>query len=188
MAMATRFEAQAIAPDKIRLTWRDNASIETKYLIYRAFGSPNDDFVLIATVPANTKVFTDTGLNQKTKYRYRIRAATGLNNGPFSREASDTTLKSLQRLPKAPTGLQGTATSNSIHLTWKDNSTDNTSFQIERATSLDGPFVAINTVGADVTTYTDKSLPGGTTFFYRVRARNGTLRSEPSGILSKTTA
>jgi GEVED domain/Secretion system C-terminal sorting domain/Pregnancy-associated plasma protein-A len=58
----------------------------------------------------------------------------------------------------------------------KDNSTNETGFIIERATSINGDFVAIGGIPENATVFTDE-LTGidnitNTTFFYRVRASN----------------
>ncbi|OIN59329.1 fibronectin type III domain-containing protein [Arsenicibacter rosenii] len=66
----------------------------------------------------------------------------------------------------APTNLAGTAPAyNRVVLTWRDNSTGETKFEIERNNFT--TFAKIGEVGANVTTYTDNSVGGGT---YRVRA------------------
>ncbi|MBD3243720.1 MAG: hypothetical protein GF331_24225 [Chitinivibrionales bacterium] len=55
-----------------------------------------------------------------------------------------------------------------VELSWADKSADETGFSIERAAS-GGQFEEIATVGADVTTYIDSGLAGGT-YSYRLRA------------------
>lgn len=89
--------------------------------------------------------------------------------------------------PAAPSGLAATAVSQSeIDLSWTDNSSDETGFEIER--SLDGSsFSPVATVGADVTTYPDTGLSADTTYFYRVRAVNGAGASAFSNTASATT-
>ncbi|HEV2762243.1 MAG TPA: N,N-dimethylformamidase beta subunit family domain-containing protein, partial [Pyrinomonadaceae bacterium] len=73
--------------------------------------------------------------------------------------------------PNAPTALDATAISSSqIKLTWRDNSTGETGFKIERSTSSTGGFVQIATVGRGVTTYTNGGRASRTTYYYRVRA------------------
>jgi len=74
--------------------------------------------------------------------------------------------------PAAPTGLVGTAVSGtSITVTWVDQSTNETSFKIERALGA-GAFSQVATVGANVTTYADSGLAANTAYSYRVRASN----------------
>ncbi|GAB3762217.1 fibronectin type III domain-containing protein [Spirosoma pomorum] len=66
----------------------------------------------------------------------------------------------------APTSLTGTAPAyNQVVLTWKDNSTGETKFEIERNNFT--TFTKIGEVAGNITTYTDNTVGGGT---YRVRA------------------
>jgi len=57
---------------------------------------------------------------------------------------------------------------NEVKLSWKDNSTTETGFEIERST--DGVnFSLLATVAQNVITYTDNTVVAGTTYYYRVR-------------------
>ena len=75
--------------------------------------------------------------------------------------------------PAAPSGLIATAVSSSqIDLSWTDNSSDETTFDIER--SSDGTSFSFHDfVGADTTSYSDTGLTASTTLHYRVSAANG---------------
>jgi hypothetical protein len=88
--------------------------------------------------------------------------------------------------PRAPSNLVATAVGClDIKLSWKDNSTNETGFKIER--SLDGfNFNQINTVGQNVTTYQDHLGTSGLRY-YRVRAYNGAGNSPYSNIASADT-
>ena len=55
----------------------------------------------------------------------------------------------------------------SVDLTWTDSVAD-VAYQVERATTLPGPFVPIGDVTSDLT-FTDSDLNGATRLFYRVR-------------------
>ncbi len=59
-----------------------------------------------------------------------------------------------------------------MNLSWSDNSSNETGFEIERAQGS-GPYVQIFVSGANVTSYQDKSVAPATTYSYRIRARNG---------------
>jgi len=74
--------------------------------------------------------------------------------------------------PAAPSGLSATALSGSaITLTWQDNASDETGFNIER--SGDGiTFAPLATVGANVSSFSDTNLQPVTTYWYRVNAEN----------------
>lgn len=82
----------------------------------------------------------------------------------------------------APSGLTSTSDSDSIDLSWTDNSSNETGFRIERAVSVVGPWNKIGTAAANATTYSDTDVLSGTTYLYRVRAVSGDDVSQPSNI------
>jgi hypothetical protein len=72
--------------------------------------------------------------------------------------------------PNPPSGLTATAISASqINLTWTDNSTDETSFEIHRSTD-NANFSLRASVGANITSYSDTGLSRNTTYYYKVHA------------------
>jgi hypothetical protein len=77
-------------------------------------------------------------------------------------------------LATAPTALTAVNSNTQISttLTWTDNSSAETAFDIQRSTSETTGFVSIGSVLPNVVTYTDNSVVAGTTYFYRVRAAN----------------
>ncbi len=94
---------------------------------------------------------------------------------------------SIAPVPAAPSNLAATPTSTSqINLTWVNNATNQTGFEIDR--SSDGvTFTLLKNVAANVTTYSDTGLSPSTTYFYRVEATNAAGSSLSSNIASATT-
>ena len=87
----------------------------------------------------------------------------------------------------APSDLRTSLTpNNSVNLNWRDNSNDEDRFIIKRSTSANSGFVKIGTTPAGVSTYTDTQVAAGQTYFYRVRARKGTVNSPWSNTSSIT--
>jgi len=89
--------------------------------------------------------------------------------------------------PDAPSSLNATTVSvNQIDLDWLDNAVDELGFYIER--SDDGVnWAALDAVGENVTVYLDITVFPNTTYYYRVRAYNGSGESGYTNVASATT-
>jgi len=177
--------ATTVNASQIKLTWTDNSGIESGFKIERATAS-GGPFTQIATVGANVKSYTSTGLKALTTYWYRVRAYNSVGNSGYSNTDS---AKTDGLPPGAPSNLAATAVSTSqINLTWTQNSSDETGFKIERATSSGGTYAQIATVGANVTSYVNTGLSGSTTYYYRVCSYNTWGNSAYTAVDSATTA
>jgi hypothetical protein len=89
--------------------------------------------------------------------------------------------------PVAPSGLAAQALStSSISLTWRDNSNNESSFEIARSTNQVN-WVCCSTVGTGVTTFTSTGLSSNTLYYFRVRAANWLGRSGWSNVASART-
>ena len=88
--------------------------------------------------------------------------------------------------PEAPTALSATALSTSeIELTWTDNSTGETGFEIEEKTAK-GEYTLIGSVDANTTTLTVTGLSPASYRSYRVAARGPSGLSDFSNEASAT--
>jgi hypothetical protein len=93
--------------------------------------------------------------------------------------------------PTTPTNLQTpTVSSTSVTLTWTDNSTNETGFEVQRqrvtAPAVDWATVTVTAAG--VSSYTDSGLSAGVTYNYRVRAVGTGGNSSWLGPVSVTTS
>jgi predicted phage tail protein len=90
--------------------------------------------------------------------------------------------------PAAPSLLTATVVScNCIRLNWRDNSTNEQGFKIERCQGTScSSFTQIATVGANVTTYSNTGLTAGVSYSYRVRAYNAGGNSAYSNTATAT--
>jgi PKD repeat protein len=79
----------AISGTEVKLSWKDNSNNEDGFKIQRRTdaGIYSD----IATSPANTTSFNDTGLSPNTTYWYRVYAYNSYGNSSYSNEVSITT-------------------------------------------------------------------------------------------------
>ncbi len=80
-------------------------------------------------------------------------------------------------IPLPPSQLKAAIISNDrIELTWKDNSTNESGFKIERKTES-GIFLEIGETAKDITVFSDKSLSLNTNYIYRIYSFNQTGKS-----------
>lgn len=94
----------------------------------------------------------------------------------------------LPPLPAAPASfLASLSPPNEVALSWTDQANNELGYEIQRSTSATTRFVAIHTTPANVSTFTDKDLQGGTTYYYRIRSFNSGGPAAFSAELSLTT-
>lgn len=99
-------------------------------------------------------------------------------------------LDNLTFAPKAPSNLKAVSPSHGVvKLTWKDNSSNEKGFKIERKSGEDGEWVQVAKEGANVTSYQESELSfwpifPGEKYYYRVRAYNDSAQSSYSNEVS----
>ncbi|MEJ7626044.1 MAG: LamG-like jellyroll fold domain-containing protein [Ferruginibacter sp.] len=69
-----------------------------------------------------------------------------------------------------------------IKLVWSDRSSDETGFQVWRATDPNGVYTLVTTTAANVTTYTNTGLLSNKRYFFRIKAIKGAVTSNYSNI------
>lgn len=159
----------AVSSTQVDLTWTDNSDNETEFVLERAtsLGGP---FNQIATPAANGTAYSDTGLTKHTVYYYRIAARNAVGTSGtsvlFGVATPDT-------IPAAPSNLSASApSSTAVSLSWTDNSDNESTFVLERAAAVDGPYSQVATPAANATGYSDAGLTKNTTYYYRIGAQN----------------
>ncbi|MFH1230934.1 MAG: fibronectin type III domain-containing protein [Planctomycetota bacterium] len=168
------------SPLQINLTWFDNSLNEDGFRIERSLDGVT--FTQLALVGSNIAAYSDTSVVGETTYYYRVRAYNAVGDSAYSNESYLTTA------PNAPSSLNATAISaTAITLTWTDNSNAETGFKIERKTGSGGTYAQITVVGVNGVTYTDNTLIGETTYYYRILAYNTNGNSDYSSEAFTTT-
>ena len=82
--------------------------------------------------------------------------------------------------PAAPTALTAAVLSGGAHLTWVDNSSDETQFMIMRKEMGAADYTTIATPTFNTIQYHDAPLTAGKTYVYAVMAMNNDGESAPS--------
>lgn len=182
-----QFNASSASFSQINLTWNDRSNNETGFEISRSTSS-NGTYQVIAITAANATSYQSTGLNPGTWYYYKIRAISANNASALVGPASAQT-SSAPNSPSAPSSLVATpASATQVNLSWNDNSSVETGYEIQRSSSSTTGFVTFVTTAANVTSYVDTQVSGHSTIYYRARAiRTGATPSSYSNVASATT-
>lgn len=122
---------------------------------------------------------TDLGVTNNTAYYYVVRAVNAVGEGAASTEATATPIPP----PPAPTGLVATAGNAQVALTWNPSATA-ASYNVYRGTVAGGPYTLV--LNVLVTNYTNTGLTNTTTYYFVVRAVNGSGEGAASGEASAT--
>ena len=76
--------AAAVSFKRINLTWTDNSNNEKSFELFRST-NPQEDFVTVGVLPANTTSFADTLVEASTTYYYKVRAINQYGESPFDK-------------------------------------------------------------------------------------------------------
>jgi hypothetical protein len=176
-------QATAASNSEATLTWKDNSDNETGFNVERRAEGEGSFTEIVHGLAAGTQSYTSTGLDPHIRYYYQVRAFNTDGNSAYSNTAS------VMICPAAPGNLQAAATSSSsIHLTWDDNSSNETGFRVERRASSEINFTVIaGSLAAGTTSYTSNGLNYNTAYYYRVVAYNTFGISSYSGEATATT-
>jgi titin len=159
-ATPARVTATAIDDDIIRLTWAGDPSA-TGFRVDRTPAPEGPWAVATATNTAKTSM-TDGDVSSEQRFCYRVTAVNEIGESTPSGVVCAIP-------PVAPTSLTSTlARGPQVVLSWLPRSPTATGYEILRATDLELPSRVATT---DVTsTYTDRAIVAGKTYYYEVRA------------------
>ena len=184
-AAPSSLSAAAAGSDRINISWSDNASDETGFRVDRSLNGST--WAQRASLSANATGFNDTGLNADTRYYYRVRAENSAGNSAWSNTSSVKTDAATPTPPAAPNNLTASAAgTDQINIAWSDNSTNETSFRVDRSPN-GSSWTQIATLGANATSHGDNGLNADTRYYYRVRAINSAGASAWSNTASVKT-
>lgn len=187
-AAPTNLTATTFTTTSIGVSWTASVGATT-YTLERSLHNAGVWTTVVTQAGTST---TDVGLTPATSYDYRVKATNAGGDSPLSSIASATTFQQPPppQPPNAPSNLAASAVSTTqINLTWVDNSTNETSFELQRlpSTAVPPDFVTIATLAQNVTSYSDTGLTSSTTYTYRIRATNAAGASAYSNQAVATT-
>jgi hypothetical protein len=170
----------------INLSFRDNANNETGFIVERS--TDGVTFTQLgATLPARTNgsatvTLTDTTIAAGatvTTFSYRVTAINAIVPSAYSNVAS----AAVPILPAVPSAFTAVNAANSggqrnVTLTWTAIPANVTGFTIQRsASSTFANGITTTNVATNVTTLTVSGLSRSTSYYFRIRANDGSFVS-----------
>src|SRR5437763_6859611 len=156
----------------IALGWQDNSPNETGFEVLRSTTGASGTFTTITTTTAKVTFYTDSGLDPKRQYCYKVQAigqqkrVIGVSN---TVSATPLLLEPLAA-SKVAAVLLNTWT---VQITWTDNSINEDGFRVQRAGSDAGPWTMLVSTSPGITSVQDgNSTPSQERVCYRVVAFN----------------
>ena len=166
-------------------TWTDVATDETSYEVeYQVQGAGS--WITATGLAANLQIYVATNLLTATIYDFRVRCRNAVGPSAYSATASGTTATAV---PTAPSGLGSSAiTDTGGTLTWTDNATDETAYEVQHKRSVDPDYTAMTGLTANLVTYQLTGLTASTSYDTRVRCSNSGGDSGFSAVHTFSTA
>jgi len=162
VAKVKSVKTKVVSATSAKISWGKVADA-TGYQVRRAT-SKNGTYKTVKTTTGTS--FTNTGLTAGKTYYYKVRAYKTVDGKKIYGDYSS--IVSVKPKPLKVTGVKATkAASGQAKISWSKQA-NVTGYQIRRATSKNGTY---KNVGSTTnSTYTNKKLTPGKTYYYKVRA------------------
>jgi hypothetical protein len=181
-AAPTNVGIGGITSTSITVNWNDVSNNETNFQVVYTKSSPIN--YITQSLAASTTTWNHSGLTTGDTYYYWVRACNGVLCSGYSGGVAGTAAAT----PAAPTGLQvSSVTSATINLQWNDNATGESSYQVVWSAVGSSSYTYVN-LAANATTWGHTGLGPSQSFYYWVRACNGTTCSAFAGAVTGTTS
>ena len=191
LAAPAALRAEAGELRRVPLVWQPVASRDIAGYVVERAGPGEETYARVAVLTGRfrTSHVDDDGLQDESRYRYRVRslAADGGVGLPVSPVASART----SGPPAAPRGLQAIShLPRRVALQWRAvRDPEVVGYVVERSPAADGPFLPVaHPKGRFSTTWVDRDLDDLRVFYYRVAARNAVgAEGKPGGSVQAVT-
>ena len=188
--MPASLAATAVSGSQVNLSWAGNAG-NANIVGYTVATSTNNSFTGATydyVAGAGSTSFSKTGLTSGTTYYFAVKAEGTSDPYDSAFTAFVTATPGTSSVPNPPSGLSASAVSSSrIDLSWTDNSTNETGFELKRATDSAFTQNVVWIGNIQGTTYSNVGLAASTTYHYKVRAEGTAGKSAYSNAVSATT-
>jgi len=176
--------AIVISEREVELRWRDNSDNEEGFKLERK--ALNSEYREIAKLGVNINYYLDNTVTPKMFYYYRVKAYNKSGESAYSNEVLvetkvGETPPEEEKVPLAPSDLEGELKEETIYFKWKDNSDNEEGFRLYISINEIDSYALYAQLPTNETSYEDSSLyiPGNT-YYFKLTAYNNVGESSPS--------
>lgn len=169
---STTLTASSSSYKSIKLSWKKVSGIDS-YILYRST-SPNTGFKKLKTLSKSSRSYTDKSVKLGKTYYYKIRTKKTIKVKNKKKTKKITGYSAFSPIVSKSTSLKATTlksakgvSTTSIKLSWK-KCDGAQGYEVYQSNQLTGSYRLIKTTKS--TSFTQKSLPVNTTWYYKVRA------------------
>jgi len=176
--------AIVISEREVELRWRDNSDNEEGFKLERK--ALNSEYREIAKLGVNINYYLDNTVTPKMFYYYRVKAYNKSGESAYSNEVLvetkvGETPPEEEKVPLAPSDLEGELKEETIYFKWKDNSDNEEGFRLYISINEIDSYALYAQLPTNETSYEDSSLyiPENT-YYFKLTAYNNVGESSPS--------
>jgi uncharacterized protein len=169
-SVPTGIQIIRIGISTVNISWQDNSPYVTGYEIWRREGE-SGEFVKHLTASPDARNINDENLDQSITYFYKIRTASENGISDFSSIVNTGGSGGSSSIPAPSNLIAEVSDLKVVKLSWKDNSTNENYFKIERRRDWAG-YETIGYTEKNTENYTDSAsqIDAGAEYFYRIKA------------------
>jgi Secretion system C-terminal sorting domain len=161
------------------LNWKDNSNDEDYIVIEKS--TDNINFWQIGKIKFNNTTFHEIGIEEGVLFYYRVKAGS-VSQGDSPYSASVSGVYDYSAIPNAPYGLVAKVIGTKVSLTWRDDSSKEENYIIEKSVDNGLNYTLVATLSRNKTSYMDENNIAGKEYIYRVKAVNPKGSSEYSNL------
>lgn len=167
----------------INLSWQNQTTHETAYVVERSLDNLN--WVDVVTLATNVESYDDTSLECFTDYYYRVSSQLLTIRTPSHVIQVTTVCEPIT----PPSSLVANLNAADVNLSWQDNDTTETHFEIQRRISGSVGWDSLQIVSANIVNHTDATATCETSYEYQISAyRDQDNTTATSNIVNITTS
>ena len=185
-AAPTNVAAVALSTDRIRVTWQDNTTTETRFEVFRNWSSAASSTSQLQVVGANVTMLEVGGLSASSEHCFQVRAVRdkggAISLSPFSTPACAKTFAPPEPVP-TPARITSVvpAVSTAMTVRWVSDLVPGLQSRLDRSLDDGATWAAVSTSGGrQENWYFDGAVPNERMVCYRVVDYNATATAAPS--------